>query len=87
MITARQLSPLDDVPERLVRFGRVRTALSILVIEDDEGFRVEARCGRKRVERIRIGNDRRGLFAALEAAWLAAVSNAALGFGAAEGSG
>lgn len=85
MITAWQLSALDDVPERLIRFGRIRTSLSVLVIEDDEGLRVEARCGRKRVECIRIGYDRSRLAAALEAAWLAAVSNAAaLSAGAAE---
>ncbi len=88
MITAWQLSGLDEVPERLVRFGRIRTSLSILVIEDDQGLRIEARCGRKLVERIRISDDRRKLSTALEAAWQAALSNAAaLRAGAAETSG
>ena len=85
MITAWQLSVLDEVPERLVRFGRIRTSLCVVVIEDDEGLRVEARCGRRRVERIRVGYDRDRLTAALESAWRAAC--ATLSAGAAAGSG
>jgi hypothetical protein len=74
MITAWQLSALDEVPERLVRFGRVRMAVSIAVIEDGDGLRVEARCGRKLVERIRLGYDRDRIPEALEQAWRSAVS-------------
>jgi len=55
MITAWQLSGLDSVPARLVRFGKRRHAISVVVIEEDS-VRVEARVGRKRVTCIEIGS-------------------------------
>jgi hypothetical protein len=83
MMSAWQLSVLDEVPERLVKFGRIRTSLSVVVVEDDDGMRVEARWGRKRVARIAIGYDRGRLPVALETAWRAAAEAAAFGSDAA----
>ncbi|MDE2571520.1 MAG: hypothetical protein KGM44_03230 [bacterium] len=40
------------IPERRVFFGRVRKSLTILVVEDALGLRVEARVGRKLIARI-----------------------------------
>jgi hypothetical protein len=55
MISAWQ-APLGDLAEeRLVRFGRIRRVISVAVVEDDRGVRVEARCGRKLVTRIDVG--------------------------------
>lgn len=58
MTKAWQLLGLASVPERLVRFGRLRQSMSVIVLEDDGGFHVEARCGRKMLERIDVGDDR-----------------------------
>jgi len=55
MITAWQLSALDSVPERLVRFGRLRRAISVAVIEDDCGYRIEARFGHRLIARLDVG--------------------------------
>jgi hypothetical protein len=75
MITAYQTS-LDEhlAPEVLVRFGRVRKSLSVAIIEDDQGVRIEARVGRRLVERVRVGNDRARLAGAVESAVRAAVT-------------
>jgi hypothetical protein len=75
MITAWQTS-LDEqlAPELLVRFGRVRKSLSVAIIEDDQGLRVEARVGRRLVERVRVGHDRERLASAVESAVRAAVA-------------
>ncbi len=55
MITAWQ-RPLGDLAEeRLVRFGRLRHAISIAVREDDRGYRVEARFGHRLITRIDVG--------------------------------
>lgn len=55
MISAWQ-TPLGDLAEeRLVKFGRIRHAISVAVVEDDRGLRVEARCGRRLVARIDVG--------------------------------
>ena len=55
MIIAFQ-RPLGNLAEeRLVRFGRERYSISVSVLEDDRGFRVESRLGRKKVSRIDIG--------------------------------
>ena len=57
MITAIQTTALPEmIPERLVRFGRLRRSLSIAVVEDDRGTRVEARVGRRLVHRIDLGS-------------------------------
>jgi hypothetical protein len=55
MVTAWQTSALDDVPERLVRFGRIRAAASVAIVEDDRGVVVEVRFGRRLLERIVVG--------------------------------
>ena len=74
MITAWQTTLDDEIaPETLVRFGRVRSAITIAVIEDDRGLRVEARLGRRLVERIAVGHDRSRLGDAMQCAWDAAM--------------
>lgn len=66
MITAYQTT-LDDTiaPERLVKFGRIRRAISIAVIEDERGLRVEVRLGRKLLSRVECGDDRAALLSAV----------------------
>ena len=55
MIIAFQ-RPLGNLAEeREVRFGRERYSISVAVIEDDRGYRIESRCGRKLVTGIDIG--------------------------------
>ena len=74
MITATQTTLDSEIaPEVLVRFGRVRSAITVAVIEDDRGLRVEARCGRRIVERIVVGHDRSSLPDAMQRAWDAAM--------------
>jgi len=75
MITAWQLSGLDSVPARLVRFGKRRHAISVVVIEEDS-VRVEARVGRKRVVCIDIGNRDEGFDARLRQALARAMTEA-----------
>jgi hypothetical protein len=74
MITAWQ-TPLGDIAdEKLVRFGRIRKSLSVVVIEDATGLRVEARVGRRLVERILVGHDRDRIGAAVEISTRAAIA-------------
>jgi hypothetical protein len=49
------MSALDDVPERLLRFRRVRAAASIVLVEDDRGVFLEARLGRRLLQRTTVG--------------------------------
>ena len=54
VITAWQSTALpEDAPERLVRFGRTRFAITLAVLDDAAGVRIEARVGRRLVTRIR----------------------------------
>jgi hypothetical protein len=52
MITAWQTSALENVPERLVKFGRGRRSVTITITEDASGIVVEARLDRRIVVRI-----------------------------------
>ncbi|MHB8704009.1 MAG: hypothetical protein ACYC8W_07735 [Candidatus Tyrphobacter sp.] len=66
MTTAWQTSALPNVPEVLVKFGKVRHAISVAVVETSTGFVVEARLGRKIIERKKIGYDAASLALAIE---------------------
>ena len=76
MITAWQ-RPLGDLAEeRLVRFGRLRRAVSVAVIEDDHGYRVEGRFGHRLITRIDIGDRNEGFDSRLRQALARAMTEA-----------
>ncbi len=74
MIIAWQ-NPLDEsiAPAVLVTFGKIRRSLSVTILETDAGYSVEARVGRKLVERVRVGHDRNRLADGVEITVRAAV--------------
>ena len=55
IVTAWQRALEGLAEEKEVRFGREKSSVSVSVLEDDRGFRVESRLGRKKVSRIDIG--------------------------------
>jgi len=52
MISAWQTSALENVPERLVRFGKSRRSVTISITADARGIVVEARLDRRLVVRM-----------------------------------
>jgi len=57
MIVTAYQRPLGNLAEeRLVKFGgRERYSITLSVIEDDRGYRLEGRVGRRLVSRIMVG--------------------------------
>jgi hypothetical protein len=79
MVTAYQLSAVPDlVPDTLVKFGRTRFAVTTAVVENDTGFCVEVRLGRRLIARNVIGPAREDFAARLSAAMEKAASQGRL---------